>query len=234
MVALAILMIVIFALLGNFYSYYSSVKQTMYKNVGQNLAELLLEDTRNLGVSILDSLVKGGQYPTDILWEKYIHSTSHEGCYEVTEGTPDSDIPDGIPFPQDTNSDPDIYDSGIVDASYRIERVNAVFGVEGSPDISEDLLKDLPSNVVITPVYYSVGGTFDYTILLNKTTYPYYRRQIVIRDLAPDLDQTAQKIYEIEVTVFWTAGGSIDPSTGEIVGGTTKSVTLKGEKSFRQ
>jgi len=60
MVALAILMIVIFALLGNFYSYYSSVKQTMYKNVGQNLAELLLEDTRNLGVSILDSLVEGG------------------------------------------------------------------------------------------------------------------------------------------------------------------------------
>jgi len=106
--------------------------------------------------------------------------------------------------------------------------------VEESSDISEDLLKDLPSNVVITPVYYRVGGTFEYTILLNKTTYPYYRRQIVIRDLAPDLDQTAQKIYEIEVTIFWTAGGSIDPSTGEIVGGTTKSVTLKGEKSFRQ
>ena len=234
MVALAILMIVIFALLGNFYSYYSSVKQTMYKNVGQNLAELLLEDTRNLGVSILDSLVEGGQYPTEILWDKYIHSTSYEGCYEVPTGTPDSDIPDGIPFPQDTNSDPDIYDSGIVDASYRLEGVNAVFGVEESSDISEDLLKDLPSNVVITPVYYSDEETFDYTILLNKTTYPYYMRQIVIKDLTPNLAQTTQKIYEIEVTVYWTAGGSIDPSTGEIVGGTTKSVTLKGEKSFRQ
>jgi len=106
--------------------------------------------------------------------------------------------------------------------------------VEESSDISEDLLKDLPSNVVITPVYYSDEETFDYTILLNKTTYPYYMRQIVIKDLTPNLAQTTQKIYEIEVTVYWTAGGSIDPSTGEIVGGTTKSVTLKGEKSFRQ
>ncbi len=242
MVALSILMVVILALLGNYYSYYDSVKQAMYKNVGQNLAELLLEDTRNLSVTILDSLVKGGQYPTEILWDKYIHSTSHEGCYEVTTGTPASDIPDGIPFPVDQYDDDDSentpydakYDSGEVDATYRLQKVSSVFGIENSPDIICDSLNNLPGNVVITPVYYSDEGTFDYTVLLNKTTYPYYTRQIVIRDLTPDLLQITQKIYEIEVTVYWTVGGSIDPSTGEIVGGTKKSVTLKGEKSFRQ
>mgnify|MGYP003588876179 CR=1 FL=1 len=258
MVALSILMVVVLALISSYYSYYGNVKQTMYKNVGQNLAELLLEDTRNLSVSILDSLVKGDQYPpaTEVEggtytvysgWLRYKQSTTYPGCYEVATSSDqiDNAIPNGIPFPKDkyiegaqkdeNNTDYDAkYDSGKVDASYRLEKVATVLGLEESPTISPELLEGLPNNVVITPVYYSNENTFDYTILLNKETYPYYKRQIIITDLTPELTQISQKIYGIEVTIYWTEGGSVDSTTGQIVDGVEKSVTLRGEKSFRQ
>jgi len=218
-VALGIFLIVILALVVNYYSYYNSVKQMTYKAIGQNLAEVLLEDVQSLQVGILDSLVKGEQYLSEIAWQKYKHSDLHPGCYEVSE-TPDLDIPDAIPFPRDTNSDEAKYDSGEVDSSYRLQKVEAVFGVKESGTIDPDLLVGLPSNIVITPVYYSDEVTYDYTVVLNKETFPYYKRRIVIEDLTPEIEQPELKIYKIEVTISWNDG--------------QQSITVTGEKSYRQ
>lgn len=235
MVALSVLFIVILALLGSYYSYYSTAKQTMYKNIGQNLAEAMLEETRNLSVSVLDSLVKGGSYPA--IWQKYVHSVIFPGCYEVTTGTPASDIEDGIPFPQDTNPRSDIYDSGIVNSSYRVQHITSVFGVSNSYRIPSNLLNNLPSTIIITPVHtfnlYTLTNNFDYTILYNKYVYPYYRRRIVIQDMTPSVSQVANKLYKFYITIYWNVGGSYNPSTGEVVGGETRSITIEGDKSFR-
>jgi type II secretory pathway pseudopilin PulG len=224
-VALGILMIVVLALVSSYYSYYNSVKQMTYKAIGQNLAEVLLEDVRSLQVGILDSLVKNGQYLSGEVWKKYEYSDSHPGCYEESE-TPDPDIPDAIPFPLDTDPDPTFYDSGEIDSSYRLQRVEAVFGVKDSGTINPNLLLGLPNNIVITPVYYWDPDTnteyFDYTILLNKEIFPYYKRRVIIEDLMPNLSQPEFKIYKIEVTVSWE------------VKGIPKSITLTAEKSFRQ
>jgi prepilin-type N-terminal cleavage/methylation domain-containing protein len=225
-VALGIFLIVILALVVNYYSYYNSVKQMTYKAIGQNLAEVLLEDVRSLQVGILDSLVKGEQYPSEIAWQKYKYSDSHPGCYEVSE-TPDLDIPDAIPFPpdQDHTVDPETgfeikYDSGEIDSSYRLQKVEAIFGVKESGTINPALLVGLPNNIVITPVYYSDEDTYDYTVVLNKETFPYYKRRIVIEDLNSGIGQPELKIYKIEVTISWNDG--------------QQNITVTGEKSFRQ
>ncbi len=68
-VALGILMIVVLFFLGSYYSYYRNVQEERYKNIGENLAQLQLEDIQNLPVSILKILVANGKhepnYPID-------------------------------------------------------------------------------------------------------------------------------------------------------------------------
>ena len=222
-VALGIFMIVLLALLSSYYSYYNSIKQMTYKAIGQNLAELLLEDVRSLPVDIVDDLLKSGQYPEEPpkgYWERYINSSAIPGCYEPSE-TPDPNIPDAIPFPADTTPGYNTkYDSGEIDSSYRLQKVASVFGVEESSTIPQYLLVGLPSNIVITPVYYSEDNTFFYTILLNKEIFPYYKRRVVIEDLTPGVNDPRLKIYRIAVTILWNNG--------------QQSITVTGEKSFRQ
>jgi len=230
-VALGILMIVILALMVSYYSYYNSVKQMTYKAIGQNLAEVMLEETRSLQVTILDSLVKGGQYPSEAAWERYKTSGSHLGSYEVDNNNPDLTIPDAIPYPFDTtfdktmgtDYDPTVYDSGKVESSFRLEKINSVFGKDdGTINTTSDSYKNLPSSIIITPVYHYDGTTesYDYTILLNKETFPNYFREVKITDLTPGIGDVNMKVYKIEVTIYWK------------VGGTEQSVTVTGEKSY--
>jgi type II secretory pathway pseudopilin PulG len=235
-VALGILMIVVLALVSSYYSYYNSVKQMTYKAIGQNLAEVMLEDARSLQVAILDSLVKGGQYPSSVNWKMYAYHSSEPVVYEEST-SPSNDIPNSIPYPPDTNDDYPtiIYDSGKIDSSFRLEGVDAVFGeTDGTIDINSDSYKNLPSSIIITPVYHYDGTTesYDYTILLNKESFPNYKREIKITDLTPGIAQSAGKLYKIDVTIYWNVGGKVDPDTGEIVGGTEQSITITGEKSF--
>jgi prepilin-type N-terminal cleavage/methylation domain-containing protein len=266
-VAMAILMVVILALVSSYYSYYNSVKQMTYRAIGQNLAEVMLEETRSLQVTILDSLVDykyikpstySGRYPT--AWDYYklsddkenlvvIDKTEWDAIPEYVGSTPNPEkIPDGIPYPLDktvvTNdpsdpaswydSDPTVYDSGEyptyeTDSSLRLEGIATVFGLKDT-DFSAPAwqsimnsvsYKNLPSSIIVTPVYHNDGTTesYDYTILLNKETFPNYFRRIKITDLTPGVG-VSMKIFKIEVTIYWN------------VGGTEQSVTVTGEKSF--
>jgi prepilin-type N-terminal cleavage/methylation domain-containing protein len=235
MVALGIFLILILALVGSYYSYYNSVKQMAYKAIGQNIAVLQLEDVRYLPATILDLLCKGGQYPTeDTIWQRY---TSSGDYYMVNNISPDPNIPNAIPYPPDTATASDVYISGITDGAFRLERINSILGVTNSVNLPPSLQQYLPDNIKITPVQETDNGipTYkDYTILLNKEVFPYYQKKIVIRDETPDL-LIENKIFKIEVTVYWTVGGHIDPTQpGQIIGGTTKHITLTTEKSAGQ
>jgi prepilin-type N-terminal cleavage/methylation domain-containing protein len=237
-VALGIFLILILALVGNYYSYYKSVKQTAYKAIGQNIAEFQLEYVRYLPVGILSSLCgEGGdtQYPSSLSWQYYKPSadlTYYDSRVTKVEEEA-AHIQDGIPFPTDSNPSPFIYDSNKLDGSFRLEKLVKILGVQntiGSPSSPTPSLPssmDLPSSVLITPVaeYDSSTGIFtgyDYTIILNKEVFPNYQKQIVITDETPLILEAKNKIFKIEVTVYWTAAGI------------TKSITLTTEKSAMQ
>ena len=201
-IALAILMIVVLGLLTSYYSYYRNMVDLRIQTTGQNLAQLQLEDVQNLAVSVLSNLVK--DKPSN---------TPPEG-WSTTYTIPN--------YPGDTDPSPFVYDSGdgsalypLIDGSFRIEHLTNICG-ETTGDLPGDLL--LPSSIEVIRV--PATGVFDhYNIILHKEVFPSYKKQIVITDKTPGLTD-AQKIFSIEVTVFWNEGG------------TEKSITVTGEKSY--
>ncbi|MEF3244980.1 MAG: prepilin-type N-terminal cleavage/methylation domain-containing protein [Caldisericaceae bacterium] len=182
-VALTVFFVAVIYLLGGYYSYYGSVKQLNYKAIGQSLAQFELEDLRNFSMPVLDSLVKGGYYPTGL-----------------TYSAPN--------YPHDTNTNPAIYDSGKVDTSYRIEHITKILNVENSESLPELIL---PNSIEIQPVLQTdlvTGYTYyDYTIILHKEVFPHYYRRVVIVDKTPGISSLSNKIYEITVTIYWSVNG---------------------------
>jgi prepilin-type N-terminal cleavage/methylation domain-containing protein len=206
-VALGIFLILILALVGSYYSYYNSVKDLRYKSIGQNLAQLQLEDIQNLSVTVLDTLVKNGQFPSTIYTTapNYPPDTNHHEYIDPGNGEHVEDI----------------YDSGIIDGSFRIERILNIVGHENE-ETPPTLL--LPDNIEVLPVLRTPPSPdppyYDYTIILNKEVYPHYQKEIVITDRTPAIIEPKNKIYGIQVTVYWTNKN-----------GVTKSITITGEKS---
>jgi len=201
-IALAILMIVVLGLISSYYSYYRNVTDLRIQTIGQNLAQLQLEDVQNLAISVLGNLV---------------------------EDNPENAPPKGwstiytIPnYPPDTDSDSSIYNSGkMEDASFRIEHLMNICGTEDSATLPTLLL---PGSIEVEPVLetddlYPYDTYWDYTLILHKEVFPNYHKRIVITDNTPGLGD-AQKIFTIEVTVYWD------------VNGVEKSITITGEKSY--
>jgi len=61
-IALAILMIVVLGLISSYYSYYRNVTDLRIQTIGQNLAQLQLEDLRNISFNSFDNIFKGFRY----------------------------------------------------------------------------------------------------------------------------------------------------------------------------
>jgi type II secretory pathway pseudopilin PulG len=180
-VALGIFMIVVLALLSSYYSYYRAVKDLRYKSIGQNLAQLQLEDLKNLPIEAIKSLVDGKSFLPN---------------YPEDKNTVDP-------------SNPSVYDSGKLSGEFVMASLGNVCGTDATVSSPDNLLLDyLPSSIEITkysiydegpPVIY----TYFYKLTLHKEVYPHYQKLIKITDLAPSNNDIAKKIYEIEVTVFW-------------------------------
>jgi len=181
-IALAILMIVVLGLISSYYSYYRNMTDLRIQTIGQNLAQLQLEDVQNLAVSVLGSLVDGGRWPTAI-------------SYTVPN------------YPLDKDSDPSIYDSGkMEDASFRIEHLTNICGTVDSGTLPTLLL---PGSIEVEPVLeFNPDGPdyYDYTLILHKEVFPNYHKRIVITDNTPGLGD-AQKIFSIAITVYWDVNG---------------------------
>ncbi|BAL81458.1 prepilin-type N-terminal cleavage/methylation domain-containing protein [Caldisericum exile] len=230
-VALAIFMVAVVVLLSGYYSYYSSVKDLRYKSIGQNLAQLQLEDVKGLSVSIIDSLIRGGQFPTNITYDEpnYPAKPSNPpppgSPYFLDYGTTYENVYDSIRYDPTTNS---YYP---MDGSFRMEHILNICGIESAtgtvsnpppvPDVSNVML---PPNIEIIPRL-RIDETqnesyYDFTLVLHKEVYPHYTKRIIIIDKTPTITNLNNKIYEIRVIVYW------------IVGNTQKSVVVTGEKSY--
>jgi len=199
-VAMAILMVVVLGMLSSYASYYGRVAQERLATTGQNLAQLQLEDVLSLDKSVLYDLALGGNN-IDVNYVNTANSASP-----------------GYPTISDTNASSSVYDSGRVDGTFYITGIRAVYAPSmnvshllpgGSSDVPN---LDLPSGIVdLQPESHtdpsSVGTTWDYTVILNKAVFPGYQRQVVITDTTPSIEQRANKLYKIEVTIFWTVMG---------------------------
>jgi len=184
-VALGIFVIVLFALLGSYYSYYRNVQNERYKTIGENLAQLQLEDIQNLPVSIL-SIIIGKNQPDGLGYYPY---------------APDPEDPTNTNYLLDnyidTDGSPDIFDSGdspLIDSTFRIYRMIDVSDL-GSKNIPGVGLE--PTGDINAP----------YNIILYHNLYPGYKKRIIIEDLTPDPGvpgvPDAKKIFKITVKVFW-------------------------------
>lgn len=238
-VALSIFMVVTIALISGYFSYYSFVKDLRYKSIGQNLAQLQLEDVKGLSISVLDSLVKGGQFPVLTYQEpnypkKPDNPPPPNSPYFIDYGTTYNNVYDSIRFDSSSNA---YYP---MDGSFRVEHILNICGYESptgtqsnpppKPNISEELNKlgkqlVLPDNIEILPVLEVDQNTnesyWDFTIILHKEVFPHYQKRVIIIDRTPTIDNLNNKIYEIRVIVYWT-----------LKNGVTKSVTVTGEKSY--
>jgi prepilin-type N-terminal cleavage/methylation domain-containing protein len=111
-VAMGIFFIVLIAFLVSYYSYYRNVQYERYKTIGENLAQLQLEDIQNLSVSVLRIIVgensaDGYGYYTDNYIDKnsilYIFNSGDppdliDGTFRIYSLTDDSDL-DTDPIP---------------------------------------------------------------------------------------------------------------------------------------
>jgi len=198
-VAMAILLVVVLGMLSSYASYYGRVVQARLATTGQNLAQLQLEYALSMDKSVLYDLALGG----DSIDVNYVN--------KVNPASP------GYPTISDTNDSDSVYDSGIVDGTFYITGIGAVYapsmsvshllpvGLSDVPDL------DLPAGIVdLQPEYHpdlAGGGSWDYTIILNKAVFPGYRRQVVITDMTPSVEQRSDKMYKIGATIFWTVMG---------------------------
>jgi len=192
-VAMGIFFIVLIAFLSSYYSYYRNVQLERYKIIGENLAQLQLEDIQNLSVSVLDIIV--GEKSTDGL-----------GYYPYQPGDADNDytLDNYIDIDKNPVDGKYIFDSGKIDSTFRIYRLNSVLDLQTSP---------VPG---INVIY---NQSLDKYTLELYNMYPRYKKQVVIRDLTPnEIDDDTKKIFKITVTVFW--GDNYD-----------KSVTVEGLKN---
>jgi len=202
-VAMAILMVVVLGMLSSYASYYGRVAQERLATTGQNLAQLQLEDVLSLDKSVLYDLA----YGRNTIDVNYVN-------------TANSAIP-GYPLISDISASSSVYDSGIVDGTFYITGIRAVYAPSMSPSVSHLLPVgpsdvpnlDLPPGIVdLQPESHTDPSspgvtTWDYTVILNKAVFPGYQRQVVITDTTPSIGQAADKLYKIEVTIFWTVMG---------------------------
>ena len=188
-IALAIFMVVVIALEFSYYSYYRNITDLRIKTIGQNLAELQLEDIQNLASSVIVS-----------------HLVDNAAGYSPN-------------YPPDDDGDytNNVYDSGVIKGSFRIEGLKNICGESGG-SLPSDLL--LPSSIEFI---YDTTTTY-YTLVLHKEVFPHYKKRIVITDETPSVKAPAKKIFKLEVTTYWGKDADND-------GIPDKYITVTGEKS---
>lgn len=211
-VAMVILLIVIGGMLGSFSLYYSYTAKERIRTIGQNLAQLQLEDVMAMDKEVLSGLARDGA------------STDINYCNKPLTYPP-SWAAQQPPVVFDHNLSVNIYDTGDsattkvhdealpVDGTFYITSIQSVnvpslypLRSPYTPSSSADKPElGLPEGVVdIVPVDH--GSYWDFTMTLHKEVFPGYKRRVFIEDLTP-ANPVASKIFLIEVTVYWSLAG---------------------------
>ena len=189
-VAMSILVGVVLALVSNYYAYYANVMNERYKTIGQNFAQLQLEDLQGMSGTMLERIV----------------GESDPGAGGIG-GDPNPYNPSNPSDPaflidnyRDTSSSPAVFDSGVVSGDFRIYDLTDVGSLSsaGIPGVSVESVS--PSG---------------YNVILYHTVFPGYRKRVVITDLTqgvgtPSDLATVKRIFKIEVTVYWNAPNGVE------------------------
>jgi prepilin-type N-terminal cleavage/methylation domain-containing protein len=221
-VSMVILLIVIGGMLGSFSLYYSYTTRERIRTIGQNLAQLQLEDVLAMDKGVLLQLTQG--------------LPSADINYYNKPAYPPTWVDREPPVVFDHDPDPSVYDTGgigttrehdeplPVDGTFSITSIQSVnvpslyplrspYTPSGSADRPE---LGLPAGVVdLEPVPHLDAATpyWDFTMTLHKEVFPGYKRRIVIRDLTPANPTVESKIFRIDVTVYWTLAGATQDYT---------------------
>ena len=188
-VALSILVIVVLALNASYFGFYASVQNERYKTLGENLAQLQLEDIQGLPVSVLRGIVGEGK----------------DGGLGYYPYFPDSANPLDVLWQSDNYKDIDadehIFDSGQVPGEFRVYRLEDV--------------GDLSGETIAGIGLETVSGTDPvlHDVVLYSSVSPGYQRRVVITDKTPTVSVDARKLFEISVTVYWTSNNVVKSVT---------------------
>lgn len=179
LVALAVFMIVVLALISSYFGYNSQMRALRIATIGQNLAQLEMENLRSMSTSVLASLAKGESMDVN-----YVNTT-------------DPDFP--IRWDQDPSDT--CYDSGQIDGTFYIPNVASI-DLHKPSDMTDIPALTLPFNVVTVSV--ADNGTWkDYTVILHKEVFPGYKKHIKVTDITGGRGQ----LFQLDVTVYWSVGG---------------------------
>lgn len=190
MVAFAVFMIAVLALISSYFGYNSRMRALRVATIGQNLAQLEMENLRSMSKSVLATLVKGES--TDV---NYVNPS-------------DADFP---PLRWDQDPTATRYDSGVnasnvglLDGTFYIPNVATING-SGPTSMSDIPTLSLPLGVVTVSVAGDVSDptTWDYTVTLHKAVFPGYKKRIEVTDISGGNGQ----LFRLDVTVYWTVGG---------------------------
>jgi hypothetical protein len=172
-------------LVAGYGSYYQRFSALRIATVGQNLAQLEMENIRSKSKDDLVALCKGDSVGDD-------------------DNFP-AEAPSSPGYGHDT-----FYDIGSRDGTFYIRHVAAALGhtPSGAGDVPSGLV--LPTGVVdVQPTYNTPSSEppyWDYTVVLNKEVFPHYTKRVVITDTTPTIGTPVNKVFRIDVTVTWTLG----------------------------
>jgi prepilin-type N-terminal cleavage/methylation domain-containing protein len=183
-VAISILVVVVLALVSNYYAYYANVMNQRYKTIGENFAQLQLEDIQGMSGTMLQRIV-GESDPGGIGGDPYPNNPSDP-----------SDPAFLMDNYRDTSSISSVFDSSVVEGDFRIYDLTDVGGLSSAniPGVSVELASN--------PSWHNV--------ILYHSAFPGYRKRVIITDLTqavgtPSNLDTVKRIFKIEVTVYWNA-----------------------------
>jgi len=182
-VASAILLIVVLALVASYSAFYGRIAAVRIATVGQNLAQLQLEDLRGMGKAQLATLVDGGS-----ALPNYRAETATDGGSGYNVST--------------------VYDAGTCDGTYYLPHIAQINGQSPS-SLTDVPVLVLPVGVVDVSVAEQSDATtswYDYTVILHRQVFPGYRRRVKVVDLTSSVSESGAKEFSIEVTVYWTIG----------------------------
>lgn len=184
MVAMSILVVVVLALVSNYYAYYANVKNERYKTIGQNLAQLQLEDIQGMSAGVLAQIV--GEGVPDGLG--YYPSSPSDPMYLLDNY-------------RDTDPSSSVFDSGSGSASHPL--VSGEFRVYNLTSVSGLASESVPGIEVETV---SGSDPVTYNVVLYANVFPGYKKRVLIIDETPGTP-ASKKIFSIQVTVYWQSNG---------------------------
>jgi prepilin-type N-terminal cleavage/methylation domain-containing protein len=207
-VATAILLISILTLMVSYYGYYGRIQQLRISTIGDNLAQLQMEDVLSKSKAQLQQLCKG----EDILDLNYFNKPT----WSVSSPWANQQPP--VVFDH-ASTDLNVYDTGDsttrvhdetlpIDGTFYVRHVSSIDGYIPTASADTPSGLNLPTGIVSVEAVPKVGGGYEYNVILHKDVFPGYRKRIRIVDTTPStIVPVAYHVFLIEVTVYWNYGG---------------------------